>query len=128
MTLSLIHLILFVFFTAFYVADFNRRAHARNTEGRYYWASVCRATQYLCLACPAVGLVKHVGDGFSFLAALDLITLVLVYRQIRLFRADDDEDFWSKMKKSLRRKAREVGRAVSRALTPRPALVPIPTR
>lgn len=113
---------------AFIWCDRRRTLCAKGTHERYVYASYCRALQWPALLWPAMGVAVNLLSGLFLLVPLDLWLAYLVWERVQAFRKSDDDDFWSKLGKKLKRKARAFLRSAKQALAPQPALQPIPVQ
>lgn len=118
-----IYFALLPFLFAFYVVEMRRMRSVRGSRARYVCASLCRVLQYPALLFPLVGLLYHVLDQSFYLLPLDCFTFYFVFLAVRAFRRDDDEDFWSKLKKKLKRAVKSLATSASK-LAPSPLPVP----
>lgn len=121
--LALVYFLLLPFLFAFYLANKRRIEAVRGTSERYHFASLCRLLQWPSMAFPLSGALYHVSDGSFYLLPLDFITFYFVLVVVRTFSKDDDEDFWGKFKKKMKRVTKNL-RATASKLAPK--LTPAP--
>lgn len=124
------HLFISILGLTFIIMDAKRKFCVRNTMERYRLASWCKVLQYPALVWGPMGIALNSirGDWSLLIVPIDILLTYVILKRVQEFRADDDEDFWSKLGKKLRKKLKSSLRQVKEALAPNPVLQPIPIK